>query len=252
MTRRSETKNETKNEKSLPLENTPQNKPSNKNFVQLLKERKRNRNVEPKTFQQNKNEFRNMFEKEDKIKNKIGVIACTNKCKFLFNIVNNYCQQTYSHKKLFVVLNNESIDKNILVHLLNKRNADYEILHVNSKHKLGYCLNQAISKCHEQGIKYCSKFDDDDIYLPEYLTEQVNALDTQGVILVGKSVCMLYKPYTNECRLIDHGICDSVENSYTNFVWGATLTFDIQQLKKLVCLSTKVFILVQILFSIEM
>ena len=135
-----------------------------------------------------------------------------------------------------MVLNNESIDKKILVHLLNNRNADYEILHVNSKHKLGYCLNQAISKCHEQNIKYCSKFDDDDIYLPEYLTEQVNALDIKDAILVGKSVCMLYKPYTNECRLIDHGICRGVKNRYTNFVWGATLTFDIQQLKKF-CIS---------------
>ena len=234
------TRSETKNVKSLPLDKKPLNKPPKKNFVKRLKERKINRNVDSQTFYENKNKFRHMIKKEGKKEkkenkkkeNKIGVIACTNKCKFLFNIVNNYCQQTYSNKKLFVVLNNESIDKNILVHLLNKRNANYEILHVNSKYKLGHCLNQAISKCHEQGIKYCSKFDDDDIYLPEYLTEQVNALDTQGVILVGKSVCMLYKPYTNECRLIDHGICDSVENSYTNFVWGATLTFDIQRLKK--------------------
>ena len=231
------TRSETKNVKSLPLDKKPLNKPLKKNFVKRLKERKINRNVDSQTFYENKNKFRHMIKKQGKKENKkkenkIGVIACTNKCKFLFNIVNNYCQQTYSNKKLFVVLNNESIDKNILVHLLNKRNANYEILHVDSKYKLGHCLNQAISKCHEQGIKYCSKFDDDDIYLPEYLTEQVNALDTQGVILVGKSVCMLYKPYTNECRLIDHGICDSVENSYTNFVWGATLTFDIQRLKK--------------------
>lgn len=231
------TRSETKNVKSLPLDKKPLNKPPKKNFVQRLKERKINRNVDSQTFYENKNKFRHMIKKQGKKENKkkenkIGVIACTNKCKFLFNIVNNYYQQTYYNKKLFVVLNNESIDKNILVHLLDKRNADYEILHVNSKHKLGYCLNQAISKCREQGIKYCSKFDDDDIYLPEYLTEQVNALDTQDAILVGKSVCMLYKPYTNECRLIDHGICNSVENSYTNFVWGATLTFDIQRLKK--------------------
>ena len=56
-----ENKTNIENTKINPVQ-TQRNKSSNKNFVQRLKERKRNRNINRKTFQQNKDEFVNMFD----------------------------------------------------------------------------------------------------------------------------------------------------------------------------------------------
>ena len=191
---RSETKIETKNEKSLPLENTPQNKPSNKNFVQLLKERKRNRNVEPKTFQQNKNEFRNMFEKEEKIKNedKIFVMLPTyNRGTKCIKVIDEIRSQNISNWFLYVVDDGSDMShSNKLRNHVNRLNDPRIEFDVNQQNmRLPKTLNRGLRKFLKSACNYFTWISDDNDYYSNFLSNLYNLQSDFAHSAWGNSNC---------------------------------------------------------------
>ena len=82
---------------------------------------------------------------------------------------------------------------------------------------LGSCLNQLVSHAHGDIV---AKMDDDDIYGPYYLHDQINALRFSGADIVGKQAAYLYLESTNELVLRK----EWNEHSWVDLVLGATLT----------------------------
>lgn len=81
---------------------------------------------------------------------------------------------------------------------------------------LGECLNALVTQASGE---YCAKIDDDDLYAPHYLCDQVNALRFSGADVVGKQASYLYLEQTNELVLRKPWR----EHIFTDLVAGPTL-----------------------------
>ena len=63
------------------------------------------------------------------------------------------------------------------------------VLHAPSTQSLGACLNQLVAAASGEVV---AKMDDDDLYGPHYLSDQLHALDYSGAALVGKQAHHMY------------------------------------------------------------
>lgn len=95
---------------------------------------------------------------------KVGVVTSTNKLDKIDNIIRNFKQQIYFNKKLLLIINNNNIDIERFNECCINEKINYEILIIDEKYNLGYCLNKAIDEMKKQNIEIFAKFDDDDIY----------------------------------------------------------------------------------------
>ena len=174
-----------------------------------------------------------------KIKNdmKVGVVTSTNKLDKINNIIKNFKQQLYLNKKLFLVINNNQINIELIKNELKNENINYEIILVDEKYNLGYCLNIAIEKMKEQNYEIFSKFDDDDIYDKKYLLEQIYYLYTIKCDIVGKYNIPLFIPEYNSFYEIENF---NKNNQFTEICLGSTITFNINNINKRFDINKKV------------
>jgi glycosyltransferase involved in cell wall biosynthesis len=158
----------------------------------------------------------------------VGVVTSTNKLNKIDNIIRNYKQQKYIKKKLFVIINNNSLSYDEFKLTLDKENIDYELIKVDERFNLGFCLNTAIDLMKKQNIEIFSKFDDDDIYLENYLLEQVYYLNNYNNCIIGKQKVPLFVPEYNNFYTVKMFI---KENSFTRMCCGSTITFNLNNIK---------------------
>ena len=162
------------------------------------------------------------------MKIKVGVVTSTNKTNKIDNIIKNYKQQMYFNKKLFLVLNNNSINKDDVEKKIIDYNILCEIMIIDEKFNLGYCLNQAIENMKTQNYDIFSKFDDDDIYEKKYLLEQIFHLNKTKCEIVGKYDTIIYQSSKKKISKIKNF---SIQNDFTDFCRGSTITFNIHKVK---------------------
>jgi cellulose synthase/poly-beta-1,6-N-acetylglucosamine synthase-like glycosyltransferase len=150
-------------------------------------------------------------------KDGVSVICCTNKKNNLNNIFDNFSSQTHHEKELIIILNyvNPNID------VWKERFSSYDnvqIYTLDSKHSLGKCLNYAVYKSKYPII---AKFDDDDYYSPEYLSNVIKPFYFTDAHIVGKATTYVY--FIKEKILAIRNI--NRDNRYTSRVEGPTLVF---------------------------
>ena len=97
----------------------------------------------------------------------ISVICSTNKKNMLENILENYISQKHELKELIIILNYDIAHLNNLLKLI-PLNENIQLYSLGSKKSLGGCLNYAVEKSQHPII---AKFDDDDYYAPNYLSD---------------------------------------------------------------------------------
>ncbi|WLD94946.1 glycosyltransferase family 2 protein [Alkalihalobacillus sp. AL-G] len=118
----------------------------------------------------------------------ISVITCTNKQDCLSTILQNYMRQTWQHKELILILNNDDLDfdewKQSLSHIPN-----ISIYQLSQEKTLGECLNYGVSK---SKYNYIAKFDDDDYYSKHYLKDSIRTLRESQAKVVGKTTIYMY------------------------------------------------------------
>ena len=150
--------------------------------------------------------------------NAVSVITCTNQTNSIDTIINNFNRQDYPKKELIIIINNN--DEIVLKDWKNRvKNLDnINVYKISEKISLGKCLNLGVSKA-KYGI--ISKFDDDDYYGPNYLSEVVRCFDFTRAKLIGKGCTFVYLANTKLLTIRN----PHEENKYTNFVNGSTLTF---------------------------
>jgi hypothetical protein len=97
------------------------------------------------------------------------------------------------------------------------------VLHVNPSARLGDCLNAGLDVA---AGDYFAKWDDDDVYGPEYLGDTMLAFEYADAAIVGKTSYYVYMEAANATMLCEPGR----EFSYVNHVSGATIVADRSQL----------------------
>ncbi len=149
------------------------------------------------------------------MREKISVITCTNRPKYLNNVFKNYNRQLYEDKELIIILNNNKMN----IKEWNFKAQEYSkvsVFQVDEKKSLGYCLNFGIKKAKFDVI---SKMDDDDYYGPEYLSQALKALKYSDI--VGKYCTYVYFEDSKTLAIRN----PKRQNRYVYRLEGPTLVF---------------------------
>lgn len=126
--------------------------------------------------------------KEGDLETMVSIITCTIRQKNIRNVFKNYKNQKFEEKELLIILNKDDMS----IRKWKKRaerHKNVSIYQLPERYRLGDCLNFAIEK-----VKYgiIAKFDDDDYYAPNYLTQAVESLKEHNADVVGKSEFFTY------------------------------------------------------------
>lgn len=145
----------------------------------------------------------------------VSIITCTKRPDCMNRLFDNYSRQTYKNKELIVILNHKDLNLDVYRKRANQyRNV--RVFRVPDHVSLGRCLNYGV-KLAKYG--FIAKFDDDDYYAPNYLSESMRLFLTTKADVVGKRAHfmkigdkkeLLYRYYTKA-------------NQYVSLVQGATL-----------------------------
>lgn len=147
----------------------------------------------------------------------VSVITCTNRGFSLENILSNYLSQNYPLKELIIIINDDSISSEDWTNKLKVYN-DISVFKLPQTCTLGECLNFGVEN---SKYNYISKFDDDDYYGPNYLTDSINTFKFTDAHIVGKYSIYAYLEDSNTLALR----YPNLENRYMNYIAGSTLTF---------------------------
>lgn len=129
----------------------------------------------------------------------VSIIAPTNKLYFMKNIFDNYHQQNYKNKELIIILNNNQLNINQWVEY-SKNFENVRIYQLDETTKLGECLNFAVEK--SEGSYIC-KFDDDDYYAPNFITDLMTCFLFTDASIVGKTAHFVYFENVRKLYIFD-------------------------------------------------
>ncbi len=153
--------------------------------------------------------------KEDSNLNGVSIITSTNNPNSLKNVLENYKRQDFTEKELIIIINNNDINIEDWRSKLDGKNA-IRIFKLDENISLGKCLNYGVSKSKYNCI---AKFDDDDYYGPNYLTEAISGFKISKARVVGKGTTIVYFVKSKTLALRDPGL----EWRFINFANGSTL-----------------------------
>lgn len=185
-------------------------KPVNKSLnYQINKMKRRRKNSKIYSF---KNNISN-----NKSIDGVTIITCTNRHYFMKNIFDNYIRQNFENKELILILNDDSLPLDKIIELANTY-PNVKVFQLSQSLSLGQCLNYAVVNSSYDVI---AKFDDDDYYGPNYISEAITPFYYLNIGLVGKGTTIVYFKGTDTLALRDLGS----ENCYVKFVNGSTMVF---------------------------
>tara|TARA_Y100000766_G_C18914134_1_gene610080 strand:+ start:1222 stop:5316 length:4095 start_codon:yes stop_codon:yes gene_type:complete len=118
----------------------------------------------------------------------VSLVTCTNRPDMISNIMRNYRRQTWENRELIIVIDCEDIAfEEIKTSLGNQENV---IIHkVANGLSLGHCFNAGMELSKGDFI---AKFDDDDLYGPDYIADQLLPFKYTDADIVGKLCTFMY------------------------------------------------------------
>ncbi|MFC4100222.1 glycosyltransferase [Paenibacillus xanthanilyticus] len=155
----------------------------------------------------------------------VSVLVCTKRPALLRNLIDNYARQRYPYKELVILINH---DEEPLADYYRAARDDrtIRIAALPPETSLGACLNYAAGLARYDWI---AKFDDDDYYAPNYLSESVDTMLRTNADIVGKRAHYMY--------LSGRGLLllryRRMENRPVDQVQGATLLFKRSVLRRI-------------------
>jgi len=145
----------------------------------------------------------------------ISVIICTKRQRYIENVFENYDAQTWKLKELIIILNHDKM--NIGKYRRRARKSKNVSVYQLPEHtSLGECLNFGVDN---SMYNYVAKFDDDDYYAPDYLTDSMQAFQKTNADIVGKRTHYVYLEASNILLLLN----PKNENNFVSTLPGATL-----------------------------
>lgn len=155
----------------------------------------------------------------------VTAMVSTNRPQQLEHVLAQVAQQQDVDIQLAIVTHGFDAD---VANLTAKANdlgiENIQFIYGDKEWALGDCLNHLVGVA--EGT-YAAKIDDDDIYAPLYLADQINALRYTGADLVGKQACYLYLSSMDATLLR----FPRREHRWTTFVAGPTLVAPVTTFK---------------------
>jgi len=145
----------------------------------------------------------------------ISCITCSNRPHMIENILNNFDCQNYSNKELVLMLEAEDQEFNRIEDSLADRN-DVKIFRQSKEEFLGTAINRGIRL---SAGEYIAKFDDDDKYGPNYLSDGLIPFSFSDASVVGKLETILFHEASGKYYLRFPG----KSHRYLDLVMGATI-----------------------------
>lgn len=145
----------------------------------------------------------------------VSIITCTKRSDCIDTLFDNYRRQNFKNKELIVILNNDSLwIQDYLI--VAKKLKNVRVYSLPENQSLGHCLNYGVQL---STYSYIAKFDDDDYYSTNYLTNSMQILRTTNADIVGKRAHYMY---LNDKKLLLLRYI-RMENKFVSLVQGATL-----------------------------
>lgn len=145
----------------------------------------------------------------------VSIITCTKRPDCITTLFENYRRQKFKNKELIVILNNNRLKMSDYI-TAAKKFQNVRIYSLPENRSLGHCLNYGVRL---SKYSYIAKFDDDDYYSTNYLTDSMQILRTTNADIVGKRAHYMY---LSDKKLLLHRYYN-MENKYVSLVQGATL-----------------------------
>jgi glycosyltransferase involved in cell wall biosynthesis len=148
----------------------------------------------------------------------VSVICVSNRPERLAHALESYQRQSYRPTELLFVMNSSGFDRDaVAARVAAIPNA--RALYVDEAATLADCLNEALSVADGE---YFAKFDDDDHYGADYLSDLMLAFDYTDAAVVGKRTHFVHLERSDTTLLRFPGR----EYEYVPIVSGATLVAD--------------------------
>lgn len=155
----------------------------------------------------------------------VTAMVSTNRPQQLNHVLSQVAQQDDVDIQLAIVTHGFDADVDTLTAKARELGLEnIEFIYGEKDWALGDCLNHLVSVADGD---YAAKIDDDDIYAPLYLADQINALRYTGAELVGKQACYLYLGSMDKILLR----FPEREHRWTTFVAGPTLVAPVSTFK---------------------
>ncbi|MEN6462770.1 MAG: glycosyltransferase family A protein, partial [Syntrophomonas sp.] len=145
----------------------------------------------------------------------VSIITCTNRPSFMERILANYLRQNYEPRELIIILNN-NIMKIDEWTLKTKKYPGIRVFQIDEQATVGECINFAVKQAR---FDHVAKFDDDDYYAGQFLSQQMNAFKFTTAKVIGKASWHIFFEASQTLAIYN----PNNENSYGSYVTGATM-----------------------------
>ena len=152
----------------------------------------------------------------------VTVVCVTQRPSRLSEAIANYQRQRYPNKRFVLITNSAAFDLDAVRVQMAALDSATSI-HMDESTSLGACLNLGIER---SSTRYLAKFDDDDSYGEQYLTDMMLAHRLVDAVIVGKKSYFAYLADLEQYVLRFPGH----EYTYTSHVSGATLVIDLSRI----------------------
>ena len=147
----------------------------------------------------------------------VSLVTCTNRPDMIPNIMHNYTHQTWENRELIIVIDcpdNEfqEIDDSL------RHQEDVNLYKVPTGLSLGHCFNIGMDLSKGDFI---AKFDDDDLYGPNYIADQLLPFKYTDADIVGKLCTFMYHEKSEKTYLR----FPNNRHKYGDLVLGPTFFF---------------------------
>lgn len=146
----------------------------------------------------------------------VSAVVSTNRPGHLDDIISTHAAQVHENRELVLVTHGFDAPHDFAVRAAAAGIENLTIIRAEASETLGECLNKGVLAADGTIV---AKMDDDDIYGPHYLSDQLAALRYSDADLVGKQAHYLYLRSRNivMCRFPER------EHRFTDLVMGPTL-----------------------------
>lgn len=147
----------------------------------------------------------------------VSVIACSNRPENISEVFDSFLRQTIKKKELIIILNNNDMNIDDLLERA-KVFDNIKVFQLDESLSLGDCFELGLNNSQ---FDFIAKFDDDDYYGKDYLSQAIKAFNQVDCDVVGKSSYYIY--FTARKTLAIYGA--NKGNRFVNRVTDSSLVF---------------------------
>lgn len=147
----------------------------------------------------------------------VTVICVSNRPERLEHAIDSFRRQSYGSKDLIFVCNSAAFSVEEVSNRVEGLRAT--VMMIDDSADLGECLNEAIEQA---SGRFIAKFDDNDDYGRNYLSDMMLTFEYSGAAVAGKASYYAYLENLDQTFLRNPGM----EFAYQQFVCGGTIVFD--------------------------